>query len=144
MTTAKALETAIASYLGTLDLGATIYQHISPADPMTRPAIIVSDQGATEDEWMRGIYRGSILCQLEAHAQGTATEDVPTPDAIRALHGQILEALRCEEDLTAYVGRVSEPWAPLHLRYAIAIDEGATEQDGVWVLGVSLEYIAHR
>jgi len=142
MTTAQALETAIAAYLADIPelLDLTIYQHLaSDDDPMHRPALIVSVQDATEDEWMRGIYTGVIRCQIEAHAQGSlSAED------LRAIKGALLEALRCELDLERFISQYAQPWTPLRLRYAAAIDLGVTEQDGTWVVPVDLQFIAHR
>jgi hypothetical protein len=141
MTTAQALETAIATYLSDVAAlaGLTIYQHIEDADPMERPALIVSVQDATEDEFLKGIYRGTIRCQIEAHAQGSLSAQ-----DLRDIKGALLDALRCEALLETYVRGDAQPWAPLRLRYAAAIDLGVTEQDGTWVVPVDLQFIAHR
>jgi len=140
MTTAQALETAIATYLSDVAAlaGVTIYQHIEGADPMERPALIVSVQDATEDEFLKGIYRGVIRCQIEAHSQTSSPAD------IMAWKGAALDALRCESSLETYIRAGAQPWTPLKLRYASAIDLGTTEQDGTWVVPIDLQFIAHR
>jgi hypothetical protein len=141
MTTAQALETATADYLGTIAglSGLTIYQHIDVGDPIERPALIVSGGDAVEDEWMRGIYRGTMTCQIEAHAQ-----DDLTPAQLREAKGALLDALRCEVGLEQHVGNPAASWAPLKLRYSSATDAGATEDGGMWIAIIDLQFIAHR
>jgi hypothetical protein len=141
MTPAKKLEAGIVSYLATiapLTASLTIIRHVRIGEDMPRPCLVVSAQDATEDEWMKGVYRGSILCAVEAHAQGTLTAT-----QLGTVYASLLDALRSEAALIAHVENGAAAWAPIKLRYASAIDYGITEDDSLWVGAVELQCIFH-